>query len=41
MSKDAFLGITQSASGARWIGAPNQLAGPNQDRLAAALTEFF
>jgi len=41
MSKDAFLGITQSTSGARWIDAPNQLAGPNQDRLAAALMEIF
>ena len=41
MSKDAFLGITQSTSGARWIDAPNQLAGPNQDRLAAALMEIY
>ena len=41
MSKDAFLGITHSTSGARWIDAPNQLAGPNQDRLAAALMEIF
>ena len=41
MAKDAFLGITHSTSGARWIEALTHLSGPNQDRLAAALMDVF
>ena len=41
MAEDAFLGITHSTSGARWIEASTQLSGPNQDRLAAALMDVF
>ena len=41
MTKDAFLGITHSTSGARWIDAPTHLSRGNQDRLAAALIDLF
>ena len=41
MAEDAFLGITHTTSGDRWIEASTQLSGPNQDRLAAALMDDF
>ncbi|MFL2846085.1 MAG: single-stranded-DNA-specific exonuclease RecJ [Candidatus Puniceispirillaceae bacterium] len=41
MARDAFLGITHSTSGARWIDAPKNLSGGDQDRLAAALIDMF
>ena len=41
MAGDAFLGITHSTSGARWIDASTHLPGGVQDRLAAALIDIF
>lgn len=41
MAEDAFLGITHSMSGARWIDAPTHLSAGVQDRLAAALIDRF
>ena len=41
MAGDAFLGITHSMSGARWIDAPAHFSGGERDRLAAALIDMF
>ena len=41
MALDAFLGITHSTSGARWIHAPTNLSHADKDRLAAALIDRF
>ena len=41
MAGNAFLGITHSTSGARWIEAPTHLSGGDRDRLAAALMDMF
>ena len=41
MGGDAFLGITHSTSGARWIDMLPHLPGGDKDRLAAALMDMF
>ena len=41
MAGEAFLGITNSTSGARWIDAPTHLARDERDRLAAGLIDVF
>ncbi len=39
MAADSFLGISHSASGARWINALKRLTDHQRDRMAAALCE--
>ena len=41
MARDAFLGITHSTTGARWIDMPSNLSSSDQDRIAAALIDVF
>ena len=41
MDEEAFLGINQSQSGARWIKPPSPVLDSDQTRLAAALTGAF
>ena len=41
MARDAFLGITHSTTGARWIETPTNLSSGDQDSLAAALIDMF
>ena len=41
MAGDAFLGITHSTSGARWIDLPTHVSGGDRDRLAAALMGMY
>lgn len=41
MAQDAFLGITHSTTGARWIDTLTNLSSGDQDRLAAALINMF
>ena len=41
MRGEAFLGISHSTSGARWIDAPTQLSVGERDRRAAALIDVF
>ena len=41
MAGDAFLGITHSTSGARWIDLQTHVSGGDRDRLAAALMGMY
>ena len=41
MAREAFLGVTNSTNGARWIDAPTHLSGGERDRLAAGLIDVF
>ena len=41
MAGDAFLGITHSTSGARWIDIQTHVSGGDRDRVAAALMGMY